>query len=235
MPDVCRAYDVYEAYEVLFRDDCIACGLCGDVLRRPRGLGGDFDTVTYNGSEQSVEGYDVSIDNDLYKATDFTFSGNAEAKGTNAGTYDMGLTDDQFTNISDNFANVTFKVTDGWLKITPVTDKVTVTITENSRTVTYDGMEHIVSGYESMTADNPLYDAEDSVEENPTVMGAAKGTDVGTYDVGIKADDFKNTNGNFTNVKFVVVDGALEITPAPVTLQAPIQSNITMNVGDCFE
>lgn len=48
---------------------------------------------------------------------------------------------------------MTFKVTDGWLKITPVTDKVTVTITENSRTVTYDGMEHIVSGYESMTAD----------------------------------------------------------------------------------
>ena len=40
MPDVCRAYD---AYEVLFRDDCIACGLCGDVLRRPRGLGGDFE------------------------------------------------------------------------------------------------------------------------------------------------------------------------------------------------
>ena len=43
MPDVCRAYDAYEAYEVLFRDDCIACGLCGDVLRRPRGLGGDFE------------------------------------------------------------------------------------------------------------------------------------------------------------------------------------------------
>ena len=43
MPDVCRAYDAYEAYEVLFKDDCIACGLCGDVLRRPRGLGGDFE------------------------------------------------------------------------------------------------------------------------------------------------------------------------------------------------
>ncbi len=24
-------------------NDCIACGLCGDVLRRPRGLGGDFE------------------------------------------------------------------------------------------------------------------------------------------------------------------------------------------------
>ena len=48
MPDVCRAYDAYEAYEVLFKDDCIACGLCGDVLRRPRGLGGDFDFSPLN-------------------------------------------------------------------------------------------------------------------------------------------------------------------------------------------
>ena len=67
---------------------------------------GHNNTVTYNGSEQSITGYDVDINNKLYKESDFKFSGNAEAKGTNAGTYDMGLTDDQFTNISDNFANV---------------------------------------------------------------------------------------------------------------------------------
>ena len=269
---------------------------------------GHNDTVTYNGSEQSVEGYDVSIsapEGVSYTAADFSYNGTAKAAGTNVGTYPMGLTADQFANTNGNFTNVTFNVTDGWLKIdprpvtltsgsaervyngealtnetvtvggdgfakdegvtcdftgsqtdvgesentftfeanegtsaknysfefkfgtlkvTPFTDKVTVTITEKSGTATYDGKEHIVSGYESITADNPLYDTEDSVEENPTVMWAAKGTDVGEYPVGIKADDFKNTNGNFTNVEFVVVDGALEITPAPVTLQAPIAS-----------
>ena len=139
---------------------------------------------------------------------------------------DVGESKNTFTfeaNAGTNEDNYTFEVKFGTLKVTPVTAKVTVTITEKSGTATYDGMEHIVSGYESMTADNPLYD-EDSVEENPTVMWAAKGTDVGEYPVGIVAGDFKNTNANFTNVEFVVVDGALDITPAPVTLQAPIQS-----------
>ena len=266
--------------------------------------------TTYDGKEHSVFGYDVTVSNALYTPKeDMRFNGidaDATAKGTDAGTYPMELTAENFTNISDNFTNVTFVVTDGYVKINPravtltsetagktydgtaltkpevavggdgfvdgevtdikatgsvtyvsegevtntitytegekfnadnydiqktegklsinpVTDKVTVTITEKSGTATYDGKEHIVSGYESMTADNPLYD-EDSVEENPTVMWAAKGTNVGEYPVGIVAGDFKNTNANFTNVEFVVVDGALEITPAPVTLQAPIQS-----------
>ena len=140
---------------------------------------------------------------------------------------DVGESENTFTfeaNEGTSAKNYSFEFKFGTLKVTPFTDKVTVTITEKSGTATYDGKEHIVSGYESITADNPLYDTEDSVEENPTVMWAAKGTDVGEYPVGIKADDFKNTNGNFTNVKFVVVDGTLTITPAPVTLQAPIQS-----------
>ena len=269
---------------------------------------GKTKTVTYDGKEHSVFGYDVTVSNALYNPKkDMQFNGIDEdmtAKGTDAGTSPMGLTAEYFTNISDNFSKVTFVVTDGYvkinprpvtltsgsaervyngealtnetvtvggdgfakdegvtcdftgsqtdvgsskntftfeanagtyannysfevafgtLKVTPFTDKVTVTITEKSGTATYDGKEHIVSGYESMTADNPLYD-EDSVEENPTVMWAAKGTNVGEYPVGIVAGDFKNTNANFTNVEFVVVDGALEITPAPVTLQAPIAS-----------
>ena len=82
----------------------------------------------------------------------------------------------------------------------------------------------IRDSYKSMTADNELYDVDASVQETPTAAWTAKGKDAGEYPVGIKADDFKNTNGNFTNVKFVVVDGKLTITPAPVTLQAPIQS-----------
>ena len=269
---------------------------------------GHNDTVTYNGSEQSVEGYEVSIsapEGVNYTAADFSYNGTAKAAGTNVGTYPMGLNADQFANTNGNFTNVTFNVTDGWLKIdprpvtltsgsaervyngkplmnetvtvggdgfakdegvtydftgsqtdvgesentftfeanegtsaknysfefkfgtlkvTPFTDKVTVTITEKSGTATYDGGDHIVSGYASMTADNELYDVDASVQETPTAAWTVKGKDAGEYPVGIKADDFKNTNGNFTNVKFVVVDGKLTITPAPVTLQAPIAS-----------
>ena len=272
---------------------------------------GKTKTVTYDGKEHSVFGYDATPSNKLYNPKeDMQFEGFDEdmtAKGTDAGTHTMGLTADQFHNKDNgNFTNVTFVVekdgyvkinprpvtltsgsaervyngkplmnetvtvggdgfakdegvtydftgsqTDvgesentftfeanegtsaknysfefkfGTLKVTPFTDKVTVTITEKSGTVTYDGKEHIVSGYASMTADNELYDVDASVQETPTAAWTVKGKDAGEYPVGIKADDFKNTNGNFTNVKFVVVDGKLTITPAPVTLQAPIQS-----------
>ena len=272
---------------------------------------GKTKTVTYDGKEHSIFGYDVTVSNALYNPKkDMQFNGIDEdmtAKGTDAGTSPMGLTAEDFTNISDNFSKVTFVVTDGYVKINPrtvtltsetagktydgtaltkpevavggdgfvdgevtdikatgsvtyvsegevtntitytegekfkadnytieknegklsinpVTAKVTVKITEKSGTATYDGKEHIVSGYASMTADNELYDVDASVQETPTAAWTVKGKDAGEYPVGIKADDFKNTNGNFTNVKFVVVDGKLTITPAPVTLQAPIQS-----------
>ncbi len=140
---------------------------------------------------------------------------------------DVGESENKFTfevNENTNKDNYTFEVAIGKLKVNPVTDKVTVTVTEKSDTVTYDGMPHTVSGYASMTADNPLYDVEDSVDDTPTAAWAANGTDAGEYPLGIEAGDFKNTNKNFTNVEFVVVDGALTITPAPVTLQAPIAS-----------
>ena len=272
---------------------------------------GKTKTVTYDGKEHSVFGYDATPSNKLYNPKeDMQFEGFDEdmtAKGTDAGTHTMGLTADQFHNKDNgNFTNVTFVVekdgyvkinprpvtltsgsaervyngkplmnetvtvggdgfakdegvtydftgsqTDvgesentftfeanegtsaknysfefkfGKLKVNPVTDKVTVTITEKSGTATYDGKEHIVSGYKSMTANNPLYDVENYVDETPTAKWTANGTDAGEYPVGIVAGDFKNTNANFTNVEFVVVDGALEITPAPVTLQAPIAS-----------
>ena len=56
---------------------------------------------------------------------------------------------------------------DGWLKINPVSDKVTVTVTEKSDSVVYDGQEHSVTGYETMAADNALYNTAD-VAETPT-------------------------------------------------------------------
>lgn len=140
---------------------------------------------------------------------------------------DVGESDNLFTfevNEGTKKENYTFEVAIGKLKVNPVTDKVTVTVTEKSDTVTYDGGNHTVSGYASMTADNPLYDVEENVQETPNAAWAANGTDAGEYPLGIVAGDFKNTNANFTNVEFVVVDGTLTITPAPVTLQAPIAS-----------
>ena len=76
-----------------------------------------------------------------------------------------------------------------------------------------------------MTADHPLYDVA-NVAETPTDKWTAKGADAGKYPVGIESGDFRNTSGNFTNVEFKIVDGALTITRRganpenPVTLRA---------------
>ena len=102
---------------------------------------------------------------------------------------------------------------DDVLKINPVADEVTVTVTENGAIVTYDGNEHSVKGYKSMTADNELYDVTKSVKATETAAWTAKGTDAGEYPVGVAAGDFENTNKNFTNVTFNIVDGVLKINP----------------------
>ena len=140
---------------------------------------------------------------------------------------DVGESENTFTfeaNEGTSAKNYSFEFNFGTLKVTPFTAKVTVTITEKSGTATYDGGDHIVSGYASMTADNELYDVDASVQETPTAAWTVKGKDAGEYPVGIAAGDFKNINGNFSNVEFIVNDGSLTITPAQVTLQAPIAS-----------
>ena len=180
-------------------------------------ISGNHDTRVYNGSEQSVTGFTTDVGEKTITVA-LKEGSKAEAKGTNAGTYYMGLTKDNFTVTSENYKNIKVVVVDGYLKIDPITEKVTVTVTEESDTVTYDGQEHSVTGYKSMTADNALYDVKKNVAETSTEAWTAKGTYVGTYHVGIKAADFKNTSGNFTNVEFVIVDGDLVITPASVAI-----------------
>lgn len=99
---------------------------------------GNTLTKTYDGNEYTVEGYDVvSISDTRYTATDFSFTGTAEAKGTNVRVdgYSMGLTAAQFTNTSENFSNVKFEVTDGKLTINPRN----VTLTSESGEKEYDG------------------------------------------------------------------------------------------------
>ncbi len=175
---------------------------------------GDVQTYTYDGKEHEANGYNYSFTG---KPNEITISLKpnvlAIARRTDVGTTNMGLTKDSFTVTSANY-DVTIKaVIDGYVTITPVTDKVTVTVTENGAIVTYDGTEHSVKGYKSMTADNALYDVNKSVKATETAAWTAKGTNAGEYPVGVAAGDFENINKNFTNVAFVIVDGVLKINP----------------------
>ena len=268
---------------------------------------GKTDSVTYNGAAQSVTGYTVSTNNPLYTTDDFTFDGNDTATGTDKGTYQMNLSETQFKNISDNFTNVKFDVTDGSLKIapmdltitagsanktydgtpltkdsyttsadpaagdtlasvtvtgsqtdvgssdnvasdatlmrgdrdvtanyaityekgtlavTPLTDKVTVTITGNTGTVTYNGAEQSVTGYKVESISNPLYTAADFAFSG---TDSVTGTDAGTYMMGLTAAQFRNQSANITNVEFIVTDGSLQINPRSVKLTSATDEKV---------
>ena len=186
---------------------------------------GHKDEFTYDGKEHTVKGYDTSISNQLYKATDFTFTGKAEVSRTEVGTSDMGLKNDQFQNVSTNFTNVKFVVNDGSITIKErpyrpnpsITDKITVEITGNSDSVVYDGTEHSVKDYTVKISDSRY------TEKDFTFSGKAlaSGVNAGTHEMGLKADQFKNTNARFKNVEFIIkADGVLTITQRPLTITA---------------
>ena len=134
------------------------------------------------------------------------------------GQTDVGKSANTFTykpNTNTKLTNYEITKTEGTLEVTPVTDKVTVTIKGGKSSVTYNGEEHTVSGYTVADISNPLYK-----EANFTFSGTAEanGKNAGLYKMGLKAADFANTSNNFTNVEIVVADGQLEITKRPVML-----------------
>ena len=342
---------------------------------------GHEETATYDGNPHSVEGYEITdISNKLYTKDDVKFTGQAKAEGTEAGTYQMHLTKDQFSNKNSNFKNVTFVVEDGSLIINRksiddqnritvtkpsdskyngkehrnkpiVTDtktnrtlvegtdyelsysddvtnagtvtvtvkgignysgettttyqitkrnvtltsgsasrvynkealtngevtvsgegfakdegatytvtgsrikvgsskntftyelkentkasnynievkfgdlivtaedgEVVVTITGRSDTVDYDGNEKTVSGYDVTITEGSKYTTDDFTFNG---TAEAKGTEAGTYPMNLAADQFTNTNDNYKNVRFVVNDGSLTISPKSITPDGP--------------
>ena len=145
---------------------------------------GNHDRAVYDGTEHKVTGYEVTaISNELYTEGDFDFIGTAEAKRTEAGTTYMGLKGRGFANKSANFSNVTFKVTDGYMEITPVIDEVVVTIEGNHDSKVYDGTEHEVTGYKVTAISNELY-----TEGDFDFIGTAeaKRTEAGTTMMGLR-------------------------------------------------
>ena len=178
---------------------------------------GNTATKRYNGTEQSVEGYKDDAPANVTVA--LVGSRQAKANGTVVGTYNMGLTEKDFSVTSENYTNIKVVVEDGWLKITPDETELTVTITGNTDTQVYNGTEQRVTGY---TSDAP---ANVDVELKAGSTAEAKGTTVGTYNMGLTEDSFVVTSDNYTNIKVVVEDGWLKITPVTDKLVVNITGN----------
>ncbi len=181
---------------------------CLTINKRPVTFTGESNTVTYNRQEQSITG--ISADNlvEGHSWSGLTYC----AKGTNADSYAGSFTGNLIiisgtVNVTDNY-EVT--LTPGALTICPVTAKVTVTIKGNSATHDYDGKEHSVEGYTAESS-NPLFTESDWYFDGEAL---ASGTEVGTYAMGLSADQFSVSSKNFADVTFDVTDGELEIVAA---------------------
>ena len=180
---------------------------------------GNSDTKVYNGSEQSVIGYTTDVGDKAITVT-LKETGKDTAKGTDVGTYSMGLTLESFTVTSSTYTKIKVVVNDGKLEITPITDEVTVTINGNHGTKVYNGSEQSVSGYTTDVNGKTI-----SVALKEGSKAEAKGINVGKYDMHLTAADFTVSSTNYSNINVVVNDGYLEITPVTDEVTVTITGN----------
>ena len=181
--------------------------------------------VPYDKNEHEVSGYEWIASSDLYKQEYFKFGGDSALAETNVGTYPIGLKEGQFTNDNKNF-DVTFIVTDGKLEITKP-DAVIVTITEHGAVKTYNNEEYVVTGYD-FASSNDLYTLSDFKFHGDSVVS---GTNVGSYPMDLKAEDFENINENF-EVEFNVVHNSLVINPLDVLVEITGNSSTEVYNGN---
>ena len=164
---------------------------------------GHSDSAKYDGHEKTVSGYEVTITaGSTYKTDDFTFSGNAEVKGTEVGTYSMGLNADQFTNTNDNYTQVTFIVNDGTLTITPKSivpdgpntpeDKKTGITATNPDDSIYNGEAHV----NPLTVKDTKTNKDLKENKDYTLTYSDDVVNVGTVTVTVKG--IGNYTGEFT-------------------------------------
>lgn len=159
--------------------------------------------------EGFVEGQGVNI----------TYTGSQTEVGSSENTFEYKLKDNTLEK------NYTIETVFGTLTVEKrpyrpnpsITDKITVEITGNSDSVVYDGTEHSVKDYTVKISDSRY------TEKDFTFSGKAlaSGVNAGTYEMGLKADQFKNANARFKNVEFIIkADGVLTITQRPLTITA---------------
>ena len=144
-------------------------------------------TQTYDGTEKTVSGYTTS---ELPAGITVSLKDNAkaEAKGTNAGKYPMGLTEDSFDVVgTENYTKVTVTVNDGELTIS----KRPVTITSANGSWPYDGEAHSAA---TATAEGFVGNDGATYSDFATIMNKGttdntfrytltEGTEVGNYEI----------------------------------------------------
>ncbi len=187
------------------------------------GITGKHDSVKYDGTEHEVTGYELKIDSELYKEADFTFTGDAVAKGTVPDTYWMKLDKDQFRNDNPNF-EVNFKIVeDGYLTIEELEDyekfQLYLETTDVPRVYsgeTYSGFSYGVTGSKPGVVSQTFGKILNFIEEiiGPSEVGASDG-DGDSKKVTINGVDF------FVSGLYVPTEGR-NVGTYPLTIEGDL-------------
>ena len=184
-----------------------------EITKRHVTLTSADDEKVYDGSALTNDTVTVGGDKFAKKeGATYNVTGNQTEVGSSENTFTYEL------KSNTTASNYNIEVKFGELKVTPFTDKVTVTIKGHEDTATYDGNPHSVEGYEVTNISNKLYKENDI---GFTGEAKAEGTAAGTYQMNLTAQQFSNISQNFTDVEFVVEDGSLTINPKSITPDGP--------------
>lgn len=168
--------------------------------------------VTYDGASHTKSGYTVSIvgASGNYTENDFTFTGTSSATRTDAGTTNMGMKAQNFTNKNSDY-NVTFNVTDGYVTI----NQKAVTVKADNKSKTYGASDPALT----VTITGRV-STSDSINYS---ISRASGSNVGSYTI---TPTGTRSQGNYY-VTFQT--GTFTINRKAVTVKA---DNKSKNYGD---
>ena len=217
-------------YELSYSKDVINAGTVTVTVKGIGNYKGSFE-VTYEITKRNVtltsgsasKVYDkTALTNDLVTVSGEGFAKNEGAtyKVTGSRTK-VGTSKNKFTyelKSNTKASNYNIEVKFGDLIVTAQDGEVVVTITGHSDSVDYDGNEKSVSGYDVAITEGSKYTTDDFTFNG---TAEAKGTEAGTYPMNLAADQFTNTNDNYTQVTFIVNDGTLTINPKSITPDGP--------------
>lgn len=200
------------------------------VTKRPVTVAvtGNTATYTYDGTEKTVTGFDLATEDTLYDVMGKTYFGGVsfDASRTNVGTSQMNLAESQFANSDEKF-EVTYVVTDGYVKIEPLDiseaaeDEFAITLGANPK---YNGTVQTIPVASVTCGGLPV----------TYTLAGENATHAGTYTLTVKA------NGNFMGERsttWQVLKRSVTLTSASATKvydgSPLINQNVTVG-GDGF-
>lgn len=190
-----KGKDVTSYYDISYEDGTLT------INKRSVTLTSETASKVYDGTPLTKP--EVTVTGDGFvegEVTDIKATGTI----TDVGTVTNTITFAKGEKFKDS--NYAITKTEGTLEVTPITDKVTVTIKGNTKTVRYNGKEQSVTGFTYTAPEGVRVTLKDGFKDE------AKGTDKGTYYMGLTKDAFIVSSNIYKEFKIVVNDGYLEIT-----------------------